>query len=155
MKEVRKFKSALSFVDTLANIVIGLIVIGSVISFGTAGLYVGLPIFLSAVFSYILKVLIFGMAYTLIQIAENTKSNTTEDTEVLDGPQPIKEAEPDIIKKQLTVIETAKILNMGKKVPVDMIAAEMGCFESDIMKQIKRGQVKGEKIKGKWCVVIE
>lgn len=80
MKKVYEFKNALNLLDTLGNLFVGVIAfIGAV---GVIGSLVGgdvdvavpaaVVVFVLAGLVYLNKVLLLGMAYTMVQIAENT-----------------------------------------------------------------------------------
>ncbi len=93
MKKVIQFKKTLSAVDVAINIVIGLIVLAALVSFGQVGPMAGLPLLITAGFVWLMKVLGFGISYTLIQIAENTSTEVTcESTSDVDNqPGSLKE----------------------------------------------------------------
>jgi cytoskeletal protein RodZ len=75
MQKISQFKSVLSTVDTIINILIVLIVLASVILAGTTSLWMGGIAIIYAVTLWIIKVLSFGISYAVIQIAENTESD--------------------------------------------------------------------------------
>lgn len=80
MKKVIQFKKVLSSIDLATNILIGLIaVVGLIAMIQTQNIISGIPVIIFAGAFWVLKVLGFGISYTLIQIAENTFDGVVEE----------------------------------------------------------------------------
>lgn len=75
MKKVSQFKSVLSIIDIISTIVIVLVIIASIIQTAQTSIWIGGMGVIYAVSLWVIKVLTFGIAYSVIQIAENTKTN--------------------------------------------------------------------------------
>lgn len=80
MKKVIQFKKVLSSIDLATNILIGLIVVvGLIAMVQMQNIISGIPVIIFAGAFWVLKVLGFGISYTLIQIAENTFDGVVEE----------------------------------------------------------------------------
>ncbi len=73
MRKVNQFKSVLSFIDLILNIIIVLAILAGCVALMRSGVEDGLQIIITGLIFWVFKVLGFGISYTLIQIAENTK----------------------------------------------------------------------------------
>ena len=72
MKKVIQFKKVLIGVDTVVNLAIAILFLIGFAAFAKLGVGAGLPLIIFGCFFWLIKVLGFGISYTLIQIAENT-----------------------------------------------------------------------------------
>ncbi len=74
MQKITQFKSLLSTMDVIINIIITLLVLAAFMLFISQGAFLGMMTLVYAITLWITKVLSFGMSYSVIKIAEDTNS---------------------------------------------------------------------------------
>ncbi len=75
MKQVKKFKKQLPIIDTLADIITGLLIVAGAVLALKETLLIGAGCLTAATLIWVIKSIVIGNAYTHIQVAENTSLN--------------------------------------------------------------------------------